>query len=551
MAKALTDNMLNALMGATFNPHAHGSHQGAYVNMGDIHGRTRKALHDRGLMHGHYYFTRKGVELFTSLVGNVLDMDGYTWDGDMIIPSVEIMGDDPSDWTPEFDAPTARECFFGHGYNVVAVTVDMYGVTQGLCADCTHRVERSYPLPVNAPETDAESVSEDEPMILVPGRHALDMGTAGYNRFVGIQIGTDGHPFTYGLATAISNMPGMNGTGKTNVETSFGDIITIRTMGGDKRFTVERRKFADPLLTPFTEEHASNLASHTLTDYMVTEGHGVKYECTGCGSIGTHAGMSEFPCDGDLRLDEPTTDDMSIVANLTTSAGINTVDMSGCYGENGKAVHVAPCSQALGTNGPVCSIDDDGTDANDAGFMETEDSEEIREYVTENARKAFLINSHVRTKANDIGYWEGIVTGHDAKQYQGVFLPCAIVTNEGMGALTLPVESLEYNVKPIGHRTECDGWDEYGNTCGELFKCKYCTMAVTTSTGTTHHTTDANGGQWERFEHVLSEGDVVKISRHRGYGVVHATVPGIGIVFVDMGDGHAPSQFLATDVIAL
>lgn len=42
-----------------------------------------------------------------------------------------------------------------------------------------------------------------------------------------------------------------------------------------------------------------------------------------------------------------------------------------CYGENGSAVHVGECSQAKGVNGPVCSIDDDGTDANDAGFVET------------------------------------------------------------------------------------------------------------------------------------------------------------------------------------
>jgi hypothetical protein len=35
-----------------------------------------------------------------------------------------------------------------------------------------------------------------------------------------------------------------------------------------------------------------------------------------------------------------------------------------CYGEDGRAVHLPPCSQALGVNGPCCSIDDDGTDAN-------------------------------------------------------------------------------------------------------------------------------------------------------------------------------------------
>lgn len=59
-----------------------------------------------------------------------------------------------------------------------------------------------------------------------------------------------------------------------------------------------------------------------------------------------------------------------IVRDMNREDGI-TSPVFQCYGENGAAVHVSPCAQADGINGPVCSIDDDGTDANDAGFVET------------------------------------------------------------------------------------------------------------------------------------------------------------------------------------
>lgn len=35
-----------------------------------------------------------------------------------------------------------------------------------------------------------------------------------------------------------------------------------------------------------------------------------------------------------------------------------------CFGLEGNAYHFPPCSQAAGVSGPCCSIDDDGTDAN-------------------------------------------------------------------------------------------------------------------------------------------------------------------------------------------
>ena len=42
--------------------------------------------------------------------------------------------------------------------------------------------------------------------------------------------------------------------------------------------------------------------------------------------------------------------------------------------------------------------------------------------------------------------------------------------------LPAPVSSEDpiISTKPAGYRTECDGFDEYGNTCGEMFMCKFC-----------------------------------------------------------------------------
>lgn len=53
-----------------------------------------------------------------------------------------------------------------------------------------------------------------------------------------------------------------------------------------------------------------------------------------------------------------------------------------CFGREGKAVHMGDCAQAKGVDGPCCSIEDDGTDANNAGFVETLITQEYRLSVT-------------------------------------------------------------------------------------------------------------------------------------------------------------------------
>ena len=383
-AHKLSAGMVEALTSAQFNPNAHGPNKGAYTLMSNVHPRTRKALHDRGMMHGHYYLTREGVITLTALVGNTLDMSGYEWDGDMIIPaapSVTVEGGEPNTWAPEFDAPGASECYFGCGSPVVAVFVDYVGRTEGLCAAHRDRVEgQTYDVPVSA-ETDAQSVSEVQEEntmdshVIIPGVNALDMGERSYNRFVGIgeSQGVPGSLFTYGLATAISLAPGMNGTGKVNIPCEFGDVITVRTSLGDKRYVVQDNRYSatgprkgDPILTPYTTDdakcyvcqtHGDNslpgqnidgewvcgfcvanecsprtLDTHSLTFYVETERAGTKYECGNCGCIDTRSNFARYECAGETLdagfVETDSQDDYAIVSRLTTGAGFHTVEES-------------------------------------------------------------------------------------------------------------------------------------------------------------------------------------------------------------------------------
>jgi hypothetical protein len=453
-AHKLSPGMVDALTGAAFREHATGNGEAGYV-IHDMHPRTRKALHDRGLMYGHYYLTRTGVEVLAAIAGNVVDTRGYEWDGNILRvaayvetyaqDTVTVEGGEPNTWAPDFDAQGAAECYFGCGRDVVAVFMDYVGRTEGLCEGHRDRVEgETYELPtmpVVDAETDAQSVSEtteddsmtDNTTVIIPGTHALDMGDRSYNRFVAVgeSASVPGSLFTYGLATAISKAPGMNGTGKLNIPCEFGDVITVRTSLGDVRYVVEDNRYSatgprkgDPILTRYESDDVrcyvcqthgdnslkgenidgewvcgycvasnrtpANLNSHSLVFYVETEKAGVKYSCEGnCGSISNRGFFGEFACE---------------------------------------------------------------RDDSDAGFVETDSVEDV-------------------------------------------------------SLSTIP-------------------------------------------TGTTHHSVDSHGGEWVRFDHVLSVGDVVKIIGSQGVYEVHALIPGLPVVYV-LGTTGEPFPVGATKLYAL
>lgn len=434
-------------------------------------GQTVNALSRMGiLVSGTRFLTVQGVSVMHSVrdVSVIASKGHTTYVSDspeslelFTLPAresdtVEIQGDEPNTWAPEFDAPGARECYFGCGVTPVAVFVDYVGRTEGLCASHRDRVEgQTYDVPATA-HTDAESVSEAvegdtvEPFVFVPGTHALDMGSNSYNRFCGIgeSSGVIGSLYTYGLATAISAHPGMGGTGKVNIPCEFGDVITVRTSIGDKRFVIEDNRYSatgprkgDPILTPYEtddvrcyvcETHGDNsmrgenvegewlcgfcvannrtpakLESHTFVSSLETENAGVKLTCGDCGSIGIRSGFAEFQCE---------------------------------------------------------------TDDSDAGFVETDSKDDYS-------------------------------------------IVARLTTGAGFHTLNAPSEDV--------------------------------------STGTTHHTTDTDGNEWTRFEHVLNTGDVVKAVGTPGLFTVHALIPGLPVVYLDAHDGREPFPMGASKVYAL
>jgi len=491
-AHKLSASMVTAIESMSYSAHdaKREGHTG-YRTHADIHPRTRKALHDRGIMHGHYYLTAEGVNILAALAGNRVDA------AMMSAPEAVTVTDMPSE--PDFLAPGAAECYFGCGSDVVAVFVDYVGRTEGLCVAHRDRVEgETYELPtaeIVKPQTlawarqsmgkdvvtgepvdnnttqESDSMTDNTiPAVLIPGVHALDMGTKGYNRFAGIgeSQGVPGSLYTYGLATAISKAPGMNGTGKVNIPCEYGDVITVRTSLGDVRYVVEDNRYSatgprkgDPILTRYEtddvrcyvcETHGdnsmpgknidgewvcgfcvanyrtpANLNSHSLTFYVETEKAGTKYNCEGpCGGINNRASFAEFLCEGD--------DD-----------------------ENEDAGFVEHCG-AITDHGYICSVDS-------------------------------------VEKCN----------------------ACTPSTGAGFHTVADSVNA---------------------------------TPEAPVSTGTTHHTMDENGAQWERFEHVLTVGDVVKAVGMQGVYEVHCLIPGLPVVYV-LGTTGEPFPLPASKVYAL
>ncbi len=391
------------------------------------------------------------VEVVTASRGKVVY--SYTNDIDFSVDTVEIQGEEPHNWTPDFSAPGASECYYGCGRDVVAVFVDYVGRTEGICAGHRDRVEgRTYELPTVTPEerqTDAESVSEGvegesvEPFVFIPGTHALDMGDFKYNRFVGIgeSSAVPGSMFTFGLATAISAHPGMGGTGKVNIPCEFGDVITVRTSLGDVRYVVEDNRYSatgprkgDPILTPYA------------TDTQ---------RCARCETHGDNS-MPSAVIHGDY-----------VCGYCVENTESDESDRFPCFKRMGVVTHKGECAQAHGVNGAVCSLEDD----------ETEDE--------------------------PLADWErDLLEG---------------VTDAGF--------------------VETDSVEDVSLS--------------TVSTGTTHHSMDSHGGQWTRFEHVLTVGDVVKSTEHKGLFTVYALIPGLPVVYIDAHDGREPFPAGATTLYAL
>ncbi len=383
--------------------------------------------------------------------------------------SVEIQGEEPNNWAPDFSAQGASECYFGCGASPVVVFVSHVGVTEGLCEAHRDRVEgATYELPTVTPEerqTDAESVVEgdqEEPFVFVPGTHALDMGDKGYNRFCGIgeSMGVPGSLYAFGLSVAISRHPGMNGTGQNNIPCEFGDVITVRTSIGDKRYVVSDNRYSatgprkgDPILTPYA-----------LDDVR----------CTRCETHG----------------------DNSMIGK----------NIGGDW---------------------VCGYCVENTDnASDGGFVTATVTDPIN-------NRVIISNGQFPADWDDAMIKMAVAIDHTGNSKNGF---AYVVTRESDDGFV-----------------ETDSTDDYSAVAALSTGAGFHTVKEeTTSTGTTHHTMDTHGGQWTRFEHVLSVGDIVRSTESgRTLYEVYALIPGLPVVYVDPCDGREPFPMGATTLYAL
>lgn len=403
--------------------------------------------------------------------------------------SVEIQGEEPNNWAPDFNAVGARECFFGCGTSPVVVFVTHVGVTEGLCEAHRDRVEgATYELPTVTPEerqTDAESVSESE--------------------FVPMDRTGDGITSVMTVAV-VQNTPGMSGVTHYHAPECRDIQKEMRKYGQRARDAHENGfdSVAEILEFEFGDIASDNADSNTPEWWSE-----IFYNATG----DAHGGVKIMPC-----LDIPngeTSDGSPIIRDghfyragfkrpsaesvkraqeeidahnvvscderecVTCWAKLNSENPSvpveydesarkfPCLMVGGIIMHKGECAQSTGVNGPVCSLENDETE--DAGFVETDSVDD------------YAIVSRLST---------------------------------GAGFHTVTEES--------------------------------------TSTGTTHHTMDAHGGQWTRFEHVLSVGDIVRSTETgRTLFEVYALIPGLPVVYVDPCDGREPFPMGATTLYAL
>lgn len=503
----LSASMVTAIEGMSYSEHeAKREDHTGYRTHADIHPRTRKALHERGIMHGHYYLTREGVNILAALAGNVVDA------AMMSAPGVEIQGEEPCNWEPEFNAPGAAECYFGCGRDVVAVFVDYVGRTEGLCATHRDRVDgQTYDVPAT-PQTDAESLSVDD---LTPN------GRVTYAYYAN------------------------NGM----------DDATALRKAADMCGTVEKETQEE------TEEMTSIPTVNVVQAHMGMNGMN-HYHAPGCRDIEREAkrhnarkdmGVYEFPfssvaaiieheysdCNNGDAYDmiahaNDDFDGLKIMSCLRDSLPLGDIQGMPVEFTGGRwTLETAPLDSERCT---VCE-----TFGNVAENSTDVDGKHVCGYCVDSHRTLANLSSHslmfyVETESGGVKHSCGdcgsIATRGEFAQFK-----CDHETDAGF------VETEGPWIDP-----EC-GCERFANP-SEVPCPDHAELVPTVSTGTTHHSVDSQGGEWVRFDHVLTVGDVVKITGSQGVYEVHALIPGLPVVYV-LGTTGEPFPVGATTLYAL
>jgi hypothetical protein len=290
-----------------------------------------------------------------------------------------IQGEDPSQWAPMFESPRASECFFGCGMPTVAVFVNTVGITEGLCMRHRTHLEdmdiKTYDIPANVLDG-VQSVVEHIAS-LMPISEAFKAQSATESPSEGIPT-----------VCVMQNTPGMAGPSHYHAP-GCRDIMREMKRFGQTSADVIERSFADVAAILVFEDggRGSDHAPEFTPEWWSVVMYNASEEVSimPCLSIPAgRVGNSPLVTSGNFfraGFDLPS---IERVAEIRTEIDAHTCDEPGyvicatkaaelwessrpkfpCYGENGKAVHISPCAQADGINGPCCAIDIDGTDLN-------------------------------------------------------------------------------------------------------------------------------------------------------------------------------------------
>lgn len=518
----LTDKQSAALLTATFNPNARGDGMGAYV-IHTLHHITRKSLHTKGLMSGHYYLTREGVEMLASLAGNEVDMYGYAWEGDIIVkavPTVEIQGDDPSMWSPDFSAMGARECYFGCGVTPVAVFVDYVGRTEGVCVAHRERIEgRTYELPtVDAVERemDAESVctaTTDNPDCLHCERvamDAVDMRESVQELKNAMEESSMELPAIPTVNVVQAHM-GMNGMNHYHAPGCRDIARESKRHNARKDMGVYEFPFSSvAAIIEHEYSDCNNGDAHDMVSHANDDFDGLKIMACLSLPLGDIQGYPLMFTGGRWMLgDMPLDSERCTVCEVYGNVSENSTDVDGkhvcgyCV-DNGRTV------ATLETHSLTFYVETEraGIKYECTSCRSIDTRANFAEFVCEGAESP--IHNAFESDDSDAGF----VETDSVDDY-------AIVSRLSTGA---------------GFHTVTDSVS--------------ATPETVVSTGTTHHTMDTDGTQWTRFDHVLSVGDVVKVVGMQGVYEVHCLIPGLPVVYV-LGTQGEPFPVPATNVYAL
>ena len=445
----LTGKQTEALLSATYNPNARGDGMGAYVIM-SVHHITRKSLHDKGLMYGHYYLTRKGTEVLAALSGNEVDMYGMEWredsHGEYIAraPVVSVQGEyvEPTTMVDLDGNVIPYDAFGSMAIQEARARIENGGCV-GLCAvgtGCAHCDEQYGP---EASQTDAESVNDTQE------ESSMETQTVATVNVVQAYMGSNG-------------MNHYHAPGCRDIEREAKRHGARKGMGVYEFPFSSVAAIIEHEYSDCNDGNAFDMVAHANDDF---DGLKIMSCLRDSLPMGDIEGMPvEFKGGRWTLGDAPLDSERCTVCEVFGNVADNSTDIDGKH-VCGYCVDNGRTFATLDTHSLTFYVETEGAgtkyECADCGSIDTR--ARFAEYVCEGDQE-------------DAGFVETDSTDD-----------YAIVSRLSTGAGFHTVE-----------------------------ESRTATPESATVTGTTHHTLDSEGKTWERFEHVLSVGDVVKVGGAQG-----------------------------------